>query len=1220
MLSKLQNCNKKLKLDELPSMIAHEVKRACELIDAEEYYGALIQIKDSYEVLIKTIVLIAIMDKKEYFEELDKIPNDLWLNYYHYIAYNSTEVYKHNDIDRFKKAFEKCFSMSYENKERARMSNLYAYEINEVIDYLNYREIINVLVDNNLSLGYWRDLLNKAKKLKYIDSNIIKVLEEVYSYTKPDSSSGFDLVNWRNTEIGHGALKFSNNIEFKNDLNNKLDILIELIEKVQMHLVNIKFKYKVVGSKNNYNDLSGPERALDLKEEHYKLKLKIYESLNLTEKMNIQKYYNYQNKDILRLAKTIDIEPLITISNRGIYLFDSFHSWKFCSYSIDYPNGVKNISTKRLNNWLNDKKNKYHSPVNNVYYNTHSNVIPPEVKEEMKKLGTCNDYYEPTYLKNKVIDYMENNSSGILLLSLDRGMGKTIFARALDTKNILDEDVYLTRVIYVNSYTNFLRTSFNDELQRVFQHGCTITEFNLEITNSGKGNIHRKNVSKYLNNIKGVYPNKKVVLVIDGLDEIPDRVSNTLLDSIPIKSDLDEGVYIILTARNNENSTINLIIKDIFIKITKIKEICNVDEVKYTIVSHEYQDFIREYLKSKKNKNKVEKSISDERMNELLKEPDRLRMVYLIIYKSYLKNNDNDIKNHNEIIKYHLKKLIKKTGNNARYNNIIHKLIGLLAFIEEPLTLYEIHYLVSVYTNEIELIGHLSDLSPFIRVDRNSDSNNRYSLSHNLWVEQVKKLYKENISNIRFELKKLIKSITVDNIEQILNRSKKDIKKDIKENIEKNLEIEKSIYKNLDYLLGLITLFSYSKKIYADKDELLKDTELEKKVFELVKFIKELKDHSKKYPILKNRKMTLLNYLEDIEKYKKDINNQDSVLSPYVLREIANYIRDNRPIDEYSKADTYYNRALELLEKDNKRISNEYYDIFNSKGLLYRKWRKNKEAIKIFKECGEHFANLKNDDYNLLYAKIISNIGIELRNITFCSKDMSLLDKSVNYFRKAIDIKKELNEIYIERDDGDTLAFSYHSLGLTYFYKAVLENLERDDIYKFEEYCKDTIKFKKYCSENGMKPECKMVFNQAIDLYKDSINQFKLVKSRGYSIYEDVMVYCKSHLATIYWVLNKNEEAKKEFIEAHEIFILNIQNQSINYCKMLCYNIVNLLQVLKELHLSDDLKRYYGELDDILKVYDNKIEKLKLRESYRDFIISYKGFVNVPGEVATAKE
>ena len=171
------------------------------LLENDEIYGALLKIKDIFELNIKLPLVILLS----------------------YISYKTSNPDNKTD---FKTEF-----LALHN---------------------TLQEFTKDTISYQLSLGNWQTIAGAIKKIptEQLVSNgkhkeVLKVLYEInksnhYAYISQRSKGkSISIANWRNETIGHGALNCDKE-EVKKDILEKLDILNKILESNDVFFKNIK--------------------------------------------------------------------------------------------------------------------------------------------------------------------------------------------------------------------------------------------------------------------------------------------------------------------------------------------------------------------------------------------------------------------------------------------------------------------------------------------------------------------------------------------------------------------------------------------------------------------------------------------------------------------------------------------------------------------------------------------------------------------------------------------------------------------------------------------------------------------------------------------------------------------------------------------------------------------------------------------------------------------
>ena len=92
-----------------------------------------------------------------------------------------------------------------------------------------YASIINTSLESPMSMGQWDKLagviIKKGKKME-LPAELIEILKRTRKlYSSDLDKSGRNVMNWRNTEVGHGALRFEDDETYQKEIRSLLKML-----------------------------------------------------------------------------------------------------------------------------------------------------------------------------------------------------------------------------------------------------------------------------------------------------------------------------------------------------------------------------------------------------------------------------------------------------------------------------------------------------------------------------------------------------------------------------------------------------------------------------------------------------------------------------------------------------------------------------------------------------------------------------------------------------------------------------------------------------------------------------------------------------------------------------------------------------------------------------------------------------------------------------------
>ena len=685
-------------LETTPEIIKAPYLQLIALLETDEIYGALLKIKDIFELNIK-------------------IPLVILLSY-----------------------IEKTISNSSDDTDVS--SEFYAL-------HKTLQEFMKDAVTYQLSMGNWQTISGALKRAKYDKlfnasaSSII--LEAIYkinlhnfeSYTSiQENGCTSSIAAWRNKTIGHGALN-CNKEEVRNDVLDKLTLLNNIL------LNNEQFYSKV------HITISGANIIIK----------------STSDDSNIV------------ITPFADAKNIYDIS-----IFDSYNKKKKLAHKINYATGEKDTSgtlssrLSKIDDTLQDvstlsliNKGQSRNLTDSTIYN-----------DEIEVLNALQNstYSQGSYFSDWFIDCIDSYPGGVFLCCAERGMGKSAFSRAVNQLDIikiynnptlsnylkLNRSKLLIRTFNFNSYYNSNIITFFTKLKDIFtselvveSNGTsylkTITYISHEIdyaldnikkaikddefSETGKKNLFLGFLSTILSIWQDASSKEKLILILDGIDEIKKDASNLNISQwIPSKEELEESgiddIYIVLTSRCadelvNNSQIATYINETTFTRSLTLKREIPKDNINIkSIYSVCYLKDIKTFFE-----------IDDERNALILANSLEWRYNYLSAYnKIYSLSKKNDfslfIEKPLEIYVTYLEKLSKS------YSEQVKSLLNLLAITDEPLTIHEISYLLTGDSMpNFRLYGTLMDISNFLTIEKDANRGSLYNLSHQEWMTSI---------------------------------------------------------------------------------------------------------------------------------------------------------------------------------------------------------------------------------------------------------------------------------------------------------------------------------------------------------------------------------------------------------------------------------------------------------------------------------------------------
>ena len=640
-------------LDEVPSMIHFEYVQLKNLAREGQVYGVLLQCKDTFEMLLKIPVIMAL------------------------VIIDSNPKYK---------------------------------------DGPEYAEIMNGLLKSPLSMGNWRSLadiiVGKNKKLQ-LPEKLIEILERTRKLYREDITDDYsDVVKWRNEEIGHGALKFQDDPSYQEEVNSLLLLLKEYF--IGAEKFSIKGFYGACYFQCGGKKLVGSQYLCDI------------DNSSMTLHIDEQSFpiSNY-------------------ISDRDLkwYLFDSFYSHKdivkYSSYIDGKNNSINNIYFSNL------FKKYVLQGSNDASIN--SDYRTREEEELLERLlHTPPDYVEQTKIVELLKKKMQEIEKGTITLFMERGTGKSAFANQMSglyhSKSLIKNS--FSRCYHISNASLRGLSDFVGSIEYEYTHsfdsskdirGGTkmLPSVSLETENPAE------DMAKALNTYHDIYQKKYTVLVIDGIDEITEQTKG-ILDFIPSRDQLNEGVFIILTTRFADEDSVKGKSKKYIEKAVKLSdtpplEIRRYDEINVELLNRYIIDNSKKVFKLEQNIDK----------NALIIKSD-YRFLYLRAYLGISDRVDLDNTNESNFIKSYMNYILSFYGIKQKQ---ILKEIAVSIALFPSITIDKYQKYLNCQEVTYEFIGLFSDLLPLLTVVRLGDEN-VYEFADSAYADSVIDEYPDVVKDV----------------------------------------------------------------------------------------------------------------------------------------------------------------------------------------------------------------------------------------------------------------------------------------------------------------------------------------------------------------------------------------------------------------------------------------------------------------------------------------
>lgn len=990
----------------------------------------------------------------------------------------------------------------------------------------NQSDIVKFLLENKLSLGHWKVIADKCLAIED-NSPVIKILEGIVKLYDSEN-----ITNWRNNTIGHGVLQFDDNEDFRTDIENKILVIKKYLDKFNDEYKNLNFGYK--NKKYEYR-LQGVNSNLK----------------NLNDKSKLYFYYE---------DKFVEVNNLIIIHEKEIYFFDSYYKDKKKTKIFNYVNAkVFQKKIKYFEDLFNNisKEVKVSSLINSSSLN--DDIYMSYEEEVFNQIEVPNQIIKPQYLYNWLSSNINTKNKGIFLLKMEEGMGKTLFSKLLDPHSNLSTSGMqkfhinnaTVRVYNINNMYSYKIDVFRNNLidmLRCDDKGKISIKGNIPSFREKDADKKKKEFVDILEKFKNIYKSKfgtdKLVLILDGLDEIDILEEETILDYIPSSEILNDDIYVLLTARSSNN------IGDIYTK--QIESIKRDDTLVVDRNNEEYIKNLREFLNSKCG---VNKNIEVDNILQIINN----KFVYIKPIQYVLKYREADkLKGMNESLFYEFIDVIKELYTDKYSNNFLSILL-ILAISRKNLTIEDVSYMLSGENPDFKFIAYLSDCCCLLTKDR-SYRGNTIGIFHRELREYLLDKYENKLKEMSREwlndilgntanydkiedgrlflifnsiyisknynkeyMNRIIRKFSIDEISKYLSKDKKKFDfellvtfcNDYIEVIEEEIQ-KKGCKKNIDRLIDMYIYKIQMILNFGINSDVSYSNEIDR-VFELLKLndVDDINKITKAYELRSNYYTKIGN----VKKSMDDINQMAKIISNIENNDTIEY-----QVSNLAKANIKFQKAINL-----KNLG----DIDNALIL-------SNEALDLIKDDGEKIQEVANK------SNILNNIGL-------CYRTKGDLEKAKSYILQAIDLGEEIR---INKEIYNSIIYSkYANLGQILRKQGKLE--------------------------------------ESLKVYDNTINTINLEEKNGYIVSNTDKYLLYNARANIYWDIGKKTSNNEFYTKA-----LNDYIASENIVEMIDKNNRNMIFLSKLYSNIAKLYKYYFSDEDSAQKYINKFYEVR-RELFK---------------------
>ena len=533
-----------------------------------------------------------------------------------------------------------------------------------------FEDSLKLLLGGPLSLGTWIQIADKLAKTIDFSEDYKALLIEISTRYKCSNSKKqqFDITNWRNIRIGHGAYS----IYLQEDHKEEIEQLLKVLKAFLENTYNIFSKFTWI-----YESEKRRKKVKSLSDLHDVTKVKI----------------KYGKKFIL-------LSPFIEIIDGSLYLFDFYLFNK--KLNIGYLDYYNNHKIKKAEILLKAFYDEIVSKAINDLRRKPSRIR--DISDERTVIAKIfnKNLIKPVYLKDIVVNWLNTYDKGIFLMEAEAGLGKTTFVKLLDPLLKTDsQNNYMplvdstVRAFYFRQGDTLSSTGFKEELRSsLLQYDSGQT---FSVDDKIPEIIDSNTFIDFLSFFQELYSEaerfeyrNKLVIILDGIDESVDNqfdFSSFLLSDSLIR----KNIYIIVTSRitTNPNS----------IMLQLINNMDFTDKVSIFANDDRNKDLVNTYTSQFTPSCRLANNI-----NTLL-EADLLQYIPEII-------DESELITYKMLFEYYCKKLEYIYG--SKYFRPLKNTLLVLALSDIPVSFNDLVKLADLGEDRYYIQSLFMDIKPFI--------------------------------------------------------------------------------------------------------------------------------------------------------------------------------------------------------------------------------------------------------------------------------------------------------------------------------------------------------------------------------------------------------------------------------------------------------------------------------------------------------------------------
>lgn len=812
------------------------------------------------------------------------------------------------------------------------------------------KDFICYLMSKPLSLGDWRFLLNASKTVLENNSAVPKEIGRVVSCVRKlvNSDRNGDIVNWRNTTIAHGATKQLNDSELYDDVASKLKELTTFFSRNRETFQSIKFV-----------DSQGHE---------------------LEGVLDDQQFGN--GRLFLQVAEMqYPLYPFFDLRADGIYLFDRYIKKLQKTDIIEYIQSLKkSVDIAELNNIF------IENSISNSEFSHDLASYTVEERNLCEAFLSSGEYLVPDYLVEWLEKKLEKPKD-VILLKMEKGMGKSFFVRGLDSFSI--DKIYIddlcVKAFYINSTYNSRIDDFSvfveDQMRKLIKETTLANNtYRLDINSDHPGLAFANFLNQYK---KKYYSEKKLLFIFDGIDELNQQQGKSILDFIPNSDDLAEGVFVLITCRVCNEETLSLSCRQFLNNFSG--EVCS-----FTQSNEEYLRFVKKFYDLfiiKKSRLFCKRSgivfdVDFEETDEkfyLLKDKSILNLSLIkelmgIALKSFVEHGATTIRmddlNFDEKLYEQYFESIKQYYGSKYYDKFINVLCC-LALVDRPVTLTELAVLSGNDNVNFAFLGFINSMRLFLGTER-GEAGTYFTLDHAERRQTVTRIFNQRIREIIDYLIEKIVGVSNENFD----------------------------FSNIEDTVYYCTLSSILLSGYLTDDQV-------EILFRAILSIPAELSWSQNY--FENRKeLEIIKHLDDFSDFHLPLTREKKLRIAYLY---ANAGLDELMFNNYAPSEFYFKKAISLYEQNiDKSAMSELYEYLDCLGrfatLLWNQER-NDEALEVYEKVIKYAKTVHENEPSLIGKLNLLSEYICYCNIANSAKKYDIQKKLLAYVSKEIQTCEE---------------------------------------------------------------------------------------------------------------------------------------------------------------------------------------------------------------------